>query len=197
MSRAQNWAQNWDGAKWRRVIEPGERVLWFGQSRPRGRMDSESRILLLGMLVIGGVAGPLFAAIGLLADWSLLGRAMFLGFAVATLALTGFFVWLLLNDARQARKPVHYALTNRRALIRAWHGLESWPITRDTVAEMRPGKPASLVFGQEQDAPDRFEVHEVAATRDIGFFDIVDAETVQRLIREIQASQPAKRESAS
>ena len=190
-------AQSWDSAKWGREIERGERLLWFGQSKPQGRMDRESRALLIGVLVIGGVAGPLFTAIGLFVDWPWLGRAMFLGFAVAIVALSGFFVRLLLQEARQARKPVQYALTDRRALIRAWYGLESWPITPETVAEMRPGKPASVVFGREQDAPDRFERRDVPGFRDIGFFDIADAEKVQRLIRDIQASQPANRESAS
>lgn len=183
------------GSGWSKLLEPGEQILWSGKSRLGQGMDPDNRAVawIAAIFVFGGA---IFVAIGAGSSLPVLGRAMFGLFGAAMIAMSVFLLWLLRQEAVQGRKPVYYALTDRRALIRGWYGLEIWPIGPDTRPEKRRGKPASVVFGQEVEPGDPTDPKFVPGRRDVGFFNIHDADKVLRLVRRIQTAAPAQTENA-
>lgn len=183
------------GSGWDRLLEPDEKILWSGESVLDQGMDRDGRAVVWVAAVVA-LAGAIFLAIAIKSGLPWSGRAVFGGFGAVMIVLFGFLIWLLRQDAVQGRKPVYYALTDRRALIRSWYGLEIWPIGPDTQPEKRRGKPASVVFGQETEPLDPTDPEYVPGLRDVGFFNIRDADEVMRLVRRIQTAAPAQMETA-
>lgn len=93
-----------------RALEPGERVMWSGQTTPRGLFMSN----LSGML--GTLFWAVLATMGFVA--ATLGHAAPTTFAVCG-AVALIALYSLFRDVRRATagKHLHYAITDRRILI--------------------------------------------------------------------------------
>lgn len=157
-------------------LDPGEQVLWRG--RPQGDVHFGG-IEMIGIGIFCAVLLAASAGVGqILASagqdfWP----AMAVGGGLAALILAG---WPL-ADAWERRRS-HYALTNRRALVRRGgmnRAVESWPIPGPEHLKLVAGPPDSVIFGTRRAAG---AGRRNSAGTDAGFFRIADGREVYALM---------------
>ncbi len=176
---------------WDTILDKGERILW------QGRPDTAIHIGPANIATI--IFGAAFAGFALF--WMIMASQaggtfwMFglIHFAVGLGVMLGPILWGPFQRAR-----TWYTLTDRRAFIATdlpiiGKRLKSYPITRDTIIDYRPGTPATVHFAQETRRGSngrRFQVP-------VGFRFIADGDEVYARIRDIQRKDRLRAESAS
>ena len=170
---------------WEGYLEPGERVLW--QGRPRGGIDWRR---FAGQRTVIGLVFMGFALFWVISAF----RAGASGLLGAVFPLFGLpFVWLGFRIAggeelwrAWLRRRSWYTLTDRRAMIATEafgrRGLESWPITAQSILEFEEGPPATIWFAERG----RRGPGQTPADRRVGFVGIDDGAQVLRMMRQVQ-----------
>jgi len=173
-------ASGWDG-----ILDPDEKILWQGQPDGKFRLRGKNIVLsLFGIVFLGSsVIFLVMAAASAPAQGGPAGL-MFVLFGLP-FVLVGLYLVFGIHWADMAgRRKTHYTLTNKHAFIATAFlvkRLKSYPINADTVLELRPGSPGSVIFAEEI-----VRSSNSSTRRAIGFELIPDAQKVYALMRDVQ-----------
>ena len=165
--------------RWQDILDPGERIV--RQGRPDTAVALSPRnYMLLGFAIV-------FTSFALF--WMVLAAqagGFFWTFGLIHFSVGAALIWSSLFWGAYRRKRTWYTLSDRRAFIATelpirGRTLKSYPISADTVLELKSGDPASVFF-----AARTRRTNNGSYQVPVGFERIADGPAVYKLMRDVQ-----------